>query len=81
MNHRQQRALRLGDWKYLQVDSVEYLFNLAQDERERANLAPREPARLNAMRNAWLDWNDSMGPIPADATVSLGFSAHDMPQR
>ena len=81
MNHRQQRALRVGNWKYLQVDGIEYLFNLPQDERERANLAPREPARVSAMRQAWLDWNDSMGPIPADATVSLGFSTQDMPQR
>jgi arylsulfatase A-like enzyme len=81
MNHRRQRALRLGDWKYLQVDGIEYLFNLPQDERERANLAPREPARLSAMRQVWLAWNDTMGPIPADATVSLGFSTQDMPQR
>ena len=41
MNHRGQRALREGDWKYLQVDGHEYLFNIAKDERERANLAQR----------------------------------------
>ncbi|HET7837053.1 MAG TPA: sulfatase-like hydrolase/transferase, partial [Variovorax sp.] len=37
MNHRGQRALRDGDWKYLQVDGNEYLFNIPADERERAN--------------------------------------------
>ncbi|MDP2034354.1 MAG: sulfatase-like hydrolase/transferase [Polaromonas sp.] len=81
MNHRGQRALRDGDWKYLRVDGNDYLFNIAADERERANLAPREPARLAAMREDWDRWNDSMPPIPADATVSLGYSVKDMPQR
>jgi arylsulfatase A-like enzyme len=81
MNHRSQRALRVGDWKYLQVDGFEYLFNLAQDERERANLARQQPQRLEAMRAQWLAWDATMPPIPADATVSLGYSAKDMPQR
>ena len=81
MNHRGQRALREGDWKYLQVDGHEYLFNLGKDERERANLATREPERLARMRAQWLAWNDSVPPIPSDATVSLGYSSKDMPQR
>ena len=81
MNHRSQRALRDGDWKYLKVDEHEYLFNIPADERERANRGRLEPERLAAMRQAWLDWNGSMPPIPADATVSLGFSVKDMPQR
>jgi arylsulfatase A-like enzyme len=81
MNHRGQRALRDGDWKYLRVDGCEYLFNLAADERERANLGPREPQRLRQLRAAWENWNATMPPIPADATVSLGYSVKDMPQR
>ena len=81
MNHRGQRALRDGDWKYLRVDGNDYLFNIPADERERANLAGREPERLAAMREAWDRWNDDMPPIPADATVSLGYSVKDMPQR
>jgi arylsulfatase A-like enzyme len=81
MNHRGQRALREGDWKYLQVDGHEYLFNLAQDERERANLAAREPQRLERLRAQWLAWDATMPPIPVDATVSLGYSAKVMPQR
>jgi arylsulfatase A-like enzyme len=81
MNHRGQRALREGDWKYLQVDGHEYLFNIAKDERERANLAAREPERLERMRAQWLAWDASVPPIPVDATVSLGYSAKDMPQR
>lgn len=81
MSHRGQRALREGDWKYLRVDGHDYLFNLAADERERANLAALHPQRLEAMRARWQAWNDSMPPIPADATVSLCYSDRDMPQR
>ena len=81
MNHRGQRALRLGDWKYLRVDGNDYLFNIPADERERANLAQREPARLQALRAQWEAWNATMPPIPEDATVSLGYSVKDMPQR
>jgi hypothetical protein len=63
------------------VDGHEYLFNIPADERERANLARREPERLAALRQAWLDWNDTLPAIPPDATVSLGYGAADMPQR
>ncbi len=81
MNHRGQRALRDGAFKYLRVDGHDYLFNLDQDARERANLASREPARLAALRQAWEAWNATMPPIPDDATVSLGYGVQDMPQR
>ena len=81
MNHRGQRAMRDGDWKYLRVDGNDYLFNIPADERERANLGNHQPERLATMRAAWEAWNDTMPPIPADATVSLGYSAKDMPQR
>jgi arylsulfatase A-like enzyme len=81
MNHRGQRALREGDWKYLMVDGHEYLFNIPADARERANLAKREPVRLARLRDQWLAWDATMPPIPADATVSLGYGAKDMPQR
>ena len=81
MNHRGQRAYRDGDWKYLRVDGNDYLFNIPADERERANLGGKQPERLASMRQAWEDWNASMPPIPADATVSLGYSYKDMPQR
>ncbi len=81
MNHRGQRALRKGVWKYLQVDGNEYLFNIAQDARERANLASRHPELLAQLREEWLLWNQSVPEIPEDATVSLGYSTKDMPQR
>jgi len=36
-----QRAVRSGDWKYLKINGNEFLFNLANDQRERANLAQK----------------------------------------
>ncbi|EYC50098.1 twin-arginine translocation pathway signal protein [Hylemonella gracilis str. Niagara R] len=81
MNHRGQRALRLGDWKYLKVDDHEYLFNVTQDARERANLAAKHPERFATLRQQWMDWASTVPDIPEDATVSLGYSYKDMPQR
>ena len=81
MNHRSQRALRSDRWKYLRVDANDYLFDLSADERERANVGPRDPVRLRSMRADWEAWNATMPPIPDDATVSLGYGARDMPQR
>ena len=81
MHHRHQRALRRGDWKYLQVDDNEYLFNVRQDARERANLAHKHPEMLERLRADWLAWEATVPAIPDDAAVSLGYSAKDMPQR
>lgn len=81
MNHRQQRALRMGDWKYLKIDEHEYLFNLANDERERANQAQNEPTRLAGMRDQWLTWQKTVLSIPKDASISLGYDQANMPQR
>jgi arylsulfatase A-like enzyme len=81
MKHRDQRALRDGDWKYLRVDGNDYLFNIPQDERERANLGPQQPQKLDAMRTAWEDWNATMPEIASDAMVSLAYTSRDMPQR
>jgi superfamily II DNA/RNA helicase len=81
MNHRGQRALRQGRWKYLRVDGHDYLFDIEADARERANRGPYEGDWLPRMREAWETWNASMPAIPEDATVSLGYSVKDMPQR
>ena len=39
------------------------------------------PERLQALREAWEAWQTTVPPIPEDATVSLGYSYKDMPQR
>jgi hypothetical protein len=81
MKHRGQRALRVGAMKYLRVDGNDYLFNVKRDGRERANLAKSAPDGLTQLRAQWEAWNDTMPAIPEDATVSLGYSVKDMPQR
>jgi arylsulfatase A-like enzyme len=35
---KQQRAIRMGEWKYLQDENGEYLFNLASDKEEKNDL-------------------------------------------
>jgi arylsulfatase A-like enzyme len=81
MKHRGQRALRLGEFKYLRVDGHDYLFNIRQDQRERANLGNKYPKQLANMRAQWEQWNATMPAIADDAKISLGYSAKDMPQR
>jgi len=79
MKHNAQKAMREGPWKYLSIGGHEYLFNLDQDARERANQGKRQPDRLGTMRALWEDWNRSMPSIPEDASVSLVYSKADMP--
>ncbi len=81
MKYRGQKALRIDQWKYLAIDEHEYLFDLSQDERERANLARRHPQRLDAMRQQYERWNATMAPIPDDAKAILVYTEADMPAR
>jgi arylsulfatase A-like enzyme len=64
MNHRGQRALRMGDYKYLRVDGHDYLFNIPADERERANLGKHQPEKLQSLREAWEAWDTTVPPSP-----------------
>jgi arylsulfatase A-like enzyme len=81
MKYNDQRAFRLGDWKYLKINEYEYLFNIARDARERANQAKRDPDRLKAMRAQYEAWNAQIPPVPVDAKVSLIGTLADMPAR
>ena len=80
MKHRQQAATISDEWKYLRVDGHEYLFDLNADQRERANLAKRQPERLRNMRRCWEEWARSMPGIPEDAAVYLLWDDSDMPR-
>lgn len=64
---RHQFAARMGDWKYLRIEDKEFLFNLAADERERANLKEVEVDRLKRMRSSCESWNAQMLPYPEDS--------------
>jgi arylsulfatase A-like enzyme len=80
MKFRGQKAMRSGDFKYLSIEGHEYLFNLAADERERANIAARDPGRLAELRARFEAWEKSLPPIPEDATVSLVYGPEQLPQ-
>jgi arylsulfatase A-like enzyme len=79
MLYRNQKALRAGDWKYLSVEGDEFLFNLARDERERANFGKREPKRLAAMRDRYQAWDASL-PRHPDASYSVPATKADLAQ-
>ncbi|HEX5091911.1 MAG TPA: sulfatase-like hydrolase/transferase, partial [Burkholderiales bacterium] len=70
-NHRNQRALRAGRWKYVSTEDGEFLYDLERDARERANRAKREPERLAAMRARYAEWEKTMPGVPQGAKVSL----------
>lgn len=57
------------------------MVDIFKDARELAHHAHSHPERLQSMREVWLSWDAVMAPIPPDATVSLGYSSEDMPQR
>lgn len=63
-----QRAVREGDMKYLRVAGNEFLFNVARDPRERANLRERQPEVFTRLKADWEAWEKSMlPPKPGDA--------------
>ena len=78
-----QRAVRDGDLKYIKLarpDQVvtqgglpaallgtEFLFDLKNDVRERANLLAQRPHDTDRLRRAWDSWNASVLPEPPRA--------------
>jgi arylsulfatase A-like enzyme len=77
MLYRDQKALRSGDWKYLSVEGDEFLFNLARDERERANWAKRAPKVFSRLREKYSAWEARLPKHP-DATYSVPATRADL---
>jgi arylsulfatase A-like enzyme len=66
-----QAALRAGDWKYLRIGGNEFLFDLARDSRERANLKERERGLFERMKADHAAWNQTMLPyVPGSNSMS-----------
>ena len=78
MKFRDQKAMRSGNWKYLSIEADEFLFDLARDARERADMKAREPQRFHALKSAYAVWAASVPPIPEDAKVSLVYGPEQM---
>ena len=64
-NH--QRAMRDGDFKFLQILDHTYLFNVVDDPLERANLKQRMPDVYRDLASRWQAWNRTMLPELADS--------------
>jgi hypothetical protein len=58
--NKQQRAHRLGNYKYLKINDNEFLFDVVADPLERANLKNRQPDRFAALKAEWEQWNAGM---------------------
>jgi len=68
---RNQKALRLGRYKYLSIDGNDFLFDVVTDPLERANLKERQPAIFAEFQARFEAWNATM---LTDATArSYGF--------
>lgn len=75
-NHTQ-RAMRQGNLKYLKIGENEFLFDVAADPLERANLKNREPAKFAELKAAWESWNAAMLPLDTQS-YTHGFSASEL---
>lgn len=61
-----QRSVRSGDWKYLKINDNEFLFDVAVDQLERANLKNKFPAVMADLKAQWETWNAAMLPITSN---------------
>jgi arylsulfatase A-like enzyme len=57
-----QRAVRDGDMKFLKILNNTFLFNVAEDPMERANLKDRQKDVYDRLVTKWLQWNQTMLP-------------------
>jgi arylsulfatase A-like enzyme len=55
-----QRAIRDGDYKFLKILDNTFLFNVADDPMERANLKERRKDLYDRLVAKWLEWNATM---------------------
>ena len=70
-----QRAMRDGDLKYLRINGNEFLFNVAEDPLERANLKDRQAEVFQRMVKEYEAWNATMLPDRIDVNSGpLGYA-------
>lgn len=75
--HMLQEACRDGDLKYLRIDGHDFLFDLAADPRERANLKERMPLEYARLKEAYVQWEETMLPRDPQA-FTHGFGAEQL---
>jgi arylsulfatase A-like enzyme len=57
-----QGAVRNGDWKYLQVGENEYLFDLANDQKEEINLQEENRKVFEELKSKYQTWDSELKP-------------------
>ncbi|WP_240704880.1 sulfatase [Croceicoccus sediminis] len=72
-----QEACRSGDWKYLKILDNTFLFNVADDPLERANMKERRPDIYQDLVKKYKDWERRMLPLDLEAFTS-GFTGKDL---
>ncbi len=72
-----QQALRDGDWKYLKIRSNTFLFNVVDDQLERANLKARHKDIYDRLVADYAAWNATMLPFDAQS-YTAGFSGREL---
>lgn len=55
-----EKAIRMGDWKYLIDATGEYLFNVANDPSEKTNVKDANPDVCNSLRQKYASWEKTM---------------------
>jgi hypothetical protein len=63
------KAIRHGDWKYVQDAAVDLLFNLKDDIGERRDLSFRRPEILSDLKSRLKAWEDEMDASPTTFVV------------
>jgi len=68
-----QQAARDGDWEYLKILDNTFLFDIAQDPMERANLKERRKDIYDRLVAEWNEWNATMLPLDPESFTG-GFT-------
>lgn len=70
---RKQKAVRAGDWKYLQTDQGEFLYDLAHDLGEKTDLKADHPRVFQQLREKMAGWERQvLQPVPLPSSDGHG---------
>lgn len=65
--YREQKAVRRGEYKFLEISGNAFLFNVVADPLERGNLKDRQPVLFAELQVEWQAWNEAMLPPDPEA--------------
>ncbi len=78
-NMHDQKAIRVGRWKYLQIAGNEFLFDVVADPLERGNQKLRQPEIFADLKARYSAWDSQMLPYTAEnfSTGPIGANTAD----